>query len=174
MFHIEADNLLATLWENLRPRPRGFAGPREPELGLMVTLDVRLFSFTSGGEEYRRSALVHTLFTANTSVFVAVSRNYERWFEIDPADFLNTSNHDSCWRTDGMSALRNVYYAMAEEINSERKKDGHSALAPRELNQFCTLGALTQKPWEFVDVTHELLPGASRRRLISIRRKDQQ
>jgi hypothetical protein len=173
-FGIDADNLLGTLWDTLRPdRPSYFgerSRPQDGEVGLVVTLDLRMFHFGLNGEEYRRSALVHTVFTANTSVFYTTSFDFARWDQIIPESWANTSNHDSCWRTDGLRGLHLLDNTMAKEMNAEIAEHGGSALAPREFSQFCTLGALSGKPWEYVTVCHERIPGDSyKRRLLSLR-----
>ncbi len=178
-FAIETDNLLGTLWDNLRPdRPSRFDHPYRPqdgEVGLLVTLDLTM-SHYAGENEYHRSALVYTVFTANTSVFVHASRDFKRWQDLIPEDWANMSNHDSCWRTDGLRNLHLLQGTFAKEMNEEIVGHGNSPLAPREFGQFCSLGGLAQKPWRYVDVAHERIPDNPgkrfgsyyRRRILSI------
>ena len=125
MFEINAGNILCTLWDSLRP---DISGPFTPmpgervqtangqyhpiEPGLVTTLDLRLSHFSLTGDEFHANALVHTLFTGNTSVFVAISRSFEKWDQIPVEQFHNMSNHDSCWRTDGMRELSSLYFAL--------------------------------------------------------------
>ena len=169
-FGIDADNLLTTLWDNLRPeRPSYFgerARPQDGEVGLLVTLDLRMYKFCLSGEEYRRSALVHTVFTANTSVFYHTSREHKRWQEVIPESWANTSNHDSCWRTDGLRGLHLLETTFGKEMNEEIKADRGSPLAPKEFSQFCTLGTLAGKPWQYVEVCHERIPEENHKRRI--------
>jgi hypothetical protein len=171
MFAIETDNLLSTLWDSLRPqRPDRFGDSQHGEVGLLVTLDLRLSHYANGGDEYHRNALVHTVFTANTSVFYHTSRDFERWEEVIPEGWANTSNHDSCWRTDGLRGLHLLHGTLCAEMNEEITGHGYSALAPREFNQFCSLGALVGKPWCYVQVAHERIPEENhKRRVLSIR-----
>lgn len=172
MFHVEADNLLTTLWETLRPERPGYERRLRPdgdgyvtsEPGLITTLDFRLSHFALGGDEYRRSALVHTLFTANTSVFQAVSTEFDKWDKVPVKGYFNYSNHDSCWRSDGMRGFHHLFLKFAAAMNEEIVQDGYSALRPIEFHQFCTLGSLGSKPWEFVTVSHERIPGESHKR----------
>lgn len=175
-FEFNADEILTTLWDTLRPERPAFGYERHPEggiteTGLMVTLDLRVFHISHGCDEYRRSALVHTLFTANTAVFQAHSSGYDRWNQVALGDFHNYSNHDSCWRTDGMRGFQHLYMEMTAAMNEEIVEHGFSALAPREFSQFCTLGSLGSKPWEFVTVSHRKIPTEyHRRELLSLER----
>lgn len=174
-FGIELDSLLGTLWDNLRPDRQSFLGersrPQDGEIGLVVTVDLRMFNYASNGEEYRRSALVHTVFTANTSVFVHTSLDHKRWQEIIPESWANTSNHDSCWRSDGLRGLHLLNNTFAKEMNEEIVADGGSSLAPRDFSQFCTLGTIAGKPWQYVEVCHERIPEENhKRRILSIRK----
>jgi len=51
----------------------------------------------------------------------------------NPSEWKNTSNHDSCWRSDGVGApLTKLYFAMCKQVNH--------AEAPKNLNNFL---------WEF-------------------------
>ena len=176
-FSIETDRLLYTLWDNLRPDRPTYRRDEASEVGLLVTLDLRLSHYGSGGAEdeieYHRSALVHTLFTANTSVFVHTSRDHKRWQDLIPEDWANTSNHDSCWRSDGLRGLHLLHCTLSDEMNEEITGNGYSALAPREFSQFCSLGTLAGKPWQYVDVAHERIPEEyHKRRIVSIRSRD--
>jgi len=163
MFQVEADHLICTLWDTLRPRSpvreypdyKSSGCDRVSEPGLITTLDLRLSVYLDS-KTYDASALVHTLFTSNTSVFVAVTQDFQRWSDVKIEDFHNTSNHDSCWRSDGMSDLRKLYYSMRADVLKELMADGHSISEHTAFHQFSTLGALGSKPWEFVKVTHSV------------------
>jgi hypothetical protein len=176
-FAIETDRLLASLWDMMRPnwpeeaRRFGQHVDGHPvELGLVVTLDLRMSHYALGGDEYHRSALVHTVFTANTSVFVHASREFKQWREVIPEGWANTSNHDSCWRTDGLRNLHLLQGTFVKEMNEEITADRYSPLAPNEFNQFCSLGTIAGKPWCHVVVEHERIPEENhKRRILSIR-----
>ena len=177
MFHIDAERIICTIWEKLRPEIKspwdGGQKPGDPEPGLMTTLDLRMFHYENSCEsEYKRSSLVHTLFTSNTSVFVVESAHYKRWYEIPVGDWKNTSNHDSCWRSDGMRHLTEICFRMADELNENLETDGFAKLAPRDFDQYCTLGFLANAPWEFVMVQHEQIPGEyHKRQVLSLRKR---
>ena len=84
------------------------------------------------------------LFTGNTTVFVAVPDGDDRWFswkQIPLDAWKNTSNHDSCWRSDGVqSPMSTVYFEMCEAINSSREANGYEQIAPIKMHQFNHLG----------------------------------
>ncbi len=82
------------------------------------------------------------LFTGNTSVFVADVSAKERcsWRNIPLDDWKNTSNHDSCWRSDGMHPLSEKYFSMCDEVNAIRVSQGLKKLAPIKMSGFNTLG----------------------------------
>lgn len=50
----------------------------------------------------------------------------------------NTSNHDSCWRSDGLGTpLSRIYFALADQVNEKRHAAGESYLAPAAMSQQC-------------------------------------
>lgn len=181
-FAIDADRLVATLWEQFRPEWPSEAGTerlveahmrrqdgRPLDHGLVVTLDLRMSHFSLGGDEYHRSALVHTVLCGNTSVFTCTTRGFRKWNEIPFEEWENTSNHDSCWRTDGLRHFHLLHCKFADEMNEEIRSHGSNGLAPREFNTFVSLGTIAGRPWTHVRVDHERTPGENyKRRLLSI------
>jgi hypothetical protein len=171
-FSIEVENLISTLWDTLRPAERStYRLERHPdggvtEKGLVITLDLRMSHISGGCDEYHRTELFSFVLTGNTAVFMASSDDFTPWDRIPVGMFHNFSNHDSCWRTDGMSGLQQSYHFMCDSMNKEIVEHGFSPLAPREFHQFCTLGSLGRKPWEFVSVTHRKIPTEDHRREI--------
>jgi hypothetical protein len=175
-FEIAVDRVVYHLWETLRPeRPmaRRYTDAGVLEEGLVVTLDLRLSHYVPDeGNEYHKSALAHIILTGNTSVFAAATHDYTPWHQMDAGQWDNTSNHDSCWRSDGFGFLNTLYFNMTEQMNHQIKADGGSPIAPIYFSQFCTLGSLDGKPWETVVVQHELIPGDHyRRRLVKVVRE---
>lgn len=160
MFSIEVDRILYTLWDTLRPADVSWADTRETSRpdggfdktrpGLLVSLDLRLSHYALSQEEYHRSAMAYVVLTGNTSVFVATTTDHTRWNELPGNAWANTSNHDSCWRSDGFRFLSTMYFNMCEEMNLEIRAHGSSPLAPNEFHQFCSLGSIAGKPWEQV------------------------
>ena len=157
-FVIDADRVLYHLWDTLRPGDVSWAsmgkelereggGFDRTRPGLLVTLDLRMSHFALSQEEYHRSALAYVVLTGNTSVFVATTTDFTPWHQLPGNAWENTSNHDSCWREDGFRFLNTLYFEMCEGMNAEIQAHGSSPLAPREFNQFCSLGTIAGPPW---------------------------
>lgn len=145
-------NLICTLKDALLPR--------DHEKGLVVSADIGM---NDRGNEKRGT--IHFVFVGNTSVWFAYCESLSRWDDIPIERWENTSNHDSCWRTDGVNQpLAKLYFDWARELNPHK--------APRNIEQFCTLGVLLSSPWEKVKVKHERLGDNSQywRKIISIER----
>jgi len=51
-----------------------------------------------------------------------------------PEGFENTSNHDSCWRSDGFSSLFQNYINMADKINEWLEEQGEEQIAPNDMH----------------------------------------
>lgn len=185
-FGIDADRIVATLWDTLRPgasleagegwgdsiRERssrtGF-GIKEP--GLVVTLDLRLSHYALSCDEYHRSVMAHVILCGNTSVFAAATSDHRRWWELEHSQWDNTSNHDSCWRTDGFRFLNTLFSNMTEQMGKEMQAHGHNPIAPKDYSQFCALGTIAGPPFERVLVDHQRVPGENyRRRLVAVTR----
>jgi len=112
--------------------------------GISMKVDLSLTHYTDN-KTYERRETIHWLFCNRVSTFAAMEGD-ERWFDaaIIPVDvWKNTSNHDSCWRSDGVdSFLTKVYFKWCEELNGELYEDGHKTIRPCDFNQFCHLGSL--------------------------------
>lgn len=175
-FGIDADRVVATLWDTLRvdmgraqTESRSGFGVKEP--GLVVTLDLRLFHYALSTDEYHRSVLAHVILCGNTSVFASATTDHKHWWQMEGSQWDNTSNHDSCWRSDGFQFLNTLFFNMTEQMSYEMKEHGHSPLAPKDFSQFCALGTIAGPPFEEVWVDHQRVPGESyRRRLVAVTR----
>lgn len=100
--------------------------------GVMVKLDCRMEDYCSDKEYCRRSADVYFIMCGNTNVFMYVATRHLWPKELPLADFKNTSNHDSCWRSDGIgSELTRLYFQWAKEINPNK--------APKDIGQHCII-----------------------------------
>lgn len=86
-------------------------------------------------------------FCGNTSVFTASRERLKdsglglrHFSEIQPEEWDNIGNHDSCWRDSVRSFLSEQYFAMCEEVNAEAR--------PCDLTNDCQLGLID--PWKEV------------------------
>lgn len=57
---------------------------------------------------------LHILILSSRKVFVSVARNYQHGIP-KPEMFNNTSNHDSCWRSDGLNEVSKAYNQVYED-----------------------------------------------------------
>ena len=108
---------------------------------LHVILDCCLYDNFGKKNEKHASRDVHFIVLRHGSY-------YRVWFaapsprkpEPKPSDYKMTSDHDSCWRSDGIdSSISHVYFALAKQVNADK--------APKCLEQWCTVRC------EYVDVT---------------------
>ncbi len=108
--------------------------PIGSEHGLFIMCDLRLEI-----EKYKLATSKDVGFsfyrpTNYTKVFVAES---DRWIEPEASAFVLTSDHDSCWRSDGVdSVISRYYFEMAKSIQGKKE------IAPKDM-------------WEFVNF-HEI------------------
>jgi len=145
MVYLNADNMICALVDKFINRKHISHDENYRNVvrqGLIFQLNMSLSYYTNDGS-YDTSRQVFFLYTGNTSVFVAVAPEDERWYgwKNIPLDaWKNTSNHDSCWRSDGThSPLIALYFEMAEEIGTRMEKYGLVAPAPAKMSQFNNL-----------------------------------
>lgn len=73
---------------------------------------------------------VFFLIAGNRCVWMTDSAWPYKWQNLDPKDWTNTADHDSCWFGDGIERpLSTMYFAMCEQANRKAK--------PIDLQQFC-------------------------------------
>ena len=172
MFSLDSATTICTLRDAIFPSSRSVPDGDGSCAGIVFTLDARIAVF-KGDKEYRRSAMVFIALCGNTNVFVAIEPNdstrhlWGRYATVPMDAWVNTSNHDSCWRSDGMRPLSELYFRFANEINDELTEEDR--VAPKDMHQSTSLGFLMSRPFEFVQMRHERLPGSAyRRKLLSI------
>jgi len=59
------------------------------------------------------------LFCGNVNVFVTQSDFKTHFTKIPPKQWKNTSNHDSCWASDGLAFINRAYFDMCNEVNPD-------------------------------------------------------
>ena len=88
---------------------------QRPGVYLTILLDVQDYD-----RRVQKFKCVHMLFFGNTSVFYAIGQ--DTIIENVPVHhWINTSNHDSCWRSDGFAFLFNLKMKMCKEVNPNAK-----------------------------------------------------
>ena len=74
-------------------------------------------------------------------MFAAVESDDNRWIDaksVPQNEWINTSNHDSCWNSDGLRIINELYFKMSEAINEELQVDTGTSLPPSLFHQFNT------------------------------------
>lgn len=91
---------------------------------------------------------IHIIITTHPNVFVAVTENPKD--EIPIEQWYNSSNHDTCWKTDGFNILDQVlgeaYKACWRNVPKDKVK------SPHDSHVYCDLHSLWVKPFSFVRV----------------------
>lgn len=75
------------------------------------------------------------LFCGNTTVFAVRNDHMTHFTKIPPKQWENTSNHDSCWASDGLAFINQAYFDMCKEVNPD--------VAPIELESDADIGFLS-------------------------------
>ena len=88
--------------------------------GLLFDIEIEGKGRSKCGDiEYYRDAC-YMMFCSGVSVFWTEAADEEgdkiEWEDIDTSKWKNTSNHDSCWRTDGFTELNKQYYSVLEAL----------------------------------------------------------
>jgi hypothetical protein len=162
---INVEQLVASLFEQCMDvwgsNPRNI--PDTYAQHFCLRLGVENFGYEKDGntfhEAWKRSyrRYIHVIITSRRNVFVAAMDNpYIK--EVDPSLFLNSSNHDSCWRSDGLTIFRRELgkawdhcYGWMEE-NPVAKR--HLPQTMLSMDIFTTFGEgfISVKPLSFVKV----------------------
>lgn len=161
MFHMSVSDVMTKIVGQVLPPLRaqrrqtmlGYNNFSDP--GIYMNVDLALSHYTPE-VTYGRRVRMHWLFCSHVSTFVAVEHDDERWFDairVPVEEWRNTSNHDSCWRSDGVDSFINkVYFAHCQELNKMLVEDGREQLRPIDFSQFCHFGLCDA--WKEVLITH--------------------
>lgn len=118
--------------------------------GVLIDISLNADVYGDAGKGKHIFKSIYMLFCGNTSVFWA-SRSYsdgspglKHLNEIKPEEWTNTSNHDSCWRSDGFNFLSKLYFNMCECVAPN--------VAPIKVDTSMSLG-ICSYPVKHVDIT---------------------
>lgn len=116
MFSIGLNHSVAALVENLLPKEEGFKKDNKGDWVVEKALYVRLHLFMRNPETDKRcSEFAHFIFCRKMgSVMVFFARG--DWQVPKTKDFRMTSDHDTCWRSDGFRDLDQLYFDMADSV----------------------------------------------------------
>ena len=131
--------------------------------GMIMQMDMRADNYEENGNHFMTNTNVYFIFTGNTSVFFYTDWEEDdlvyRFEDIPLEDFKNTSNHDSCWRSDGVnSPISNLYFEMCDEINRQSKEKELEEIAPINIETSADFKFGPVSPWKMATVTHKTSP----------------
>ncbi len=146
MFKSNSERIITQLVDQLLPHTDRFGAEHQPDGSLVynngIMMEVSLSVEDPFIEDYeerqntRVSTSVYMIFCSNVSVFVAEKNEPVQWFnEIPVEDWENTSNHVSCWRTDGMHWMSALYFEMCKACDPN--------VAPINLEADCNIGLVS-------------------------------
>ena len=108
---------------------------------ILMEFDVKLSVFSPPAHTTNRfSILLYCPDEGRTHTFTKI--NDQQW--------KNTSNHDTCWRTDGIdSPLSALYFTMADDVNNELSSSNYLPVAPKDMHSSVYP---VDKLWKMVDI----------------------
>jgi hypothetical protein len=96
---------------------------------------------------YRKN--IHFIIVKHHSVFVVITDEYD-WRKIPMSEWKNTSNHDTCWRSDGLCDIftetMKAYHACYDHVPEKHRP------APIAANISATFSPALRNPLTFVEV----------------------
>jgi hypothetical protein len=107
--------------------PRGASTPEGepwragevPVRALYISLDLQVYSHFDDGDEIRESAIVHLVFARPSNYTKVWSVVNSSGFLPEPEAFTMTSDHDSCWATDGLQDVNQTYLDLLGKVRSQ-------------------------------------------------------
>lgn len=144
--NLSADSTIASIVEAMLPRggsrpmgldvpwmrgPEGWEAGVSPTKALYIAVKVGLSHYTDEGDEDHERATIHLIFCRPTNYTKVFSCVNDSWSIPKADDFTMRSDHDSCWRSDGMRDISATYLKCLHNI---RERIGRDAQQPSEFN----------------------------------------
>ena len=102
------------------------------------------------GERYVQN-YCHFLLCGNVHVWAYVGPCSEP-MDVPLDEWQNTSNHNSCWRSDGMRPLSKLYFDSCDEVQEHLPE--RLQQAPNDVHHYCTAGRfMGESVFGFVEIT---------------------
>lgn len=121
MFTFYADSVIVMLVDNFHDR-RNYTS-RNVEKNVFQTEGIGVSFKVSVRDEdgiNEATRFVNMIFFRNVSVFYRVSDKM-KFLKEDLDEYANSSNHDSCWRSDGFRFLRDLYFELCKKVGSGKR-----------------------------------------------------
>lgn len=146
---LNAEHTVTTLVACLLPR-RGSMNmhtrhdPFSPSKALYVSLDLRL-SAHQKDETGHTSRIVHLIFERPSNYTKVWAVTDDAWQVPKPEAFTMRSDHDSCWRSDGLRVITEAYSDLFEKL-----RERNPGCSPSE---FCVIHAVQWLSIEYAPVS---------------------
>lgn len=123
MFSIEFKKVLTMLVEHELPKTQPIFNNGEITRD-GISLDFILEAYDYRGKRRKEvKERFYMLFCGNVSVFYVKIDLTENWIhspiDIPIKNWVNSSNHDSCWNSDGFCFISEVYFKMCKKISPD-------------------------------------------------------
>ena len=126
----------------------GFKDSVYRKKGLYISLPVSVNNWVGDedkGHFETKRARINLIFFGNTSVFYKVEDDGPEKPLKDFSDWTNSSNHDSCWRYDGLHFITDLYFQHCRDLDPRK--------APIKMNSKVFLMMTMRQCW--VDFSRE-------------------
>ena len=107
----------------------------------------------------------HIIFLSNRNVFICISDTEKM---PKPNDWVNTSNHESCFRTDGVRDLINLYFEINNQIFEKTDEEHREPPIMGNVELSLHHGWIHGPVFKFVEVEKERLADGYHSKLVSI------
>lgn len=171
MLSIDVSQVINGLVEQLlhdRNKTIKYEGKQRTSPGLRFVVETRISSYAEQ-EHYEAKGKIVFIISGNTSVWYALPA-WDSREEIPLSEFINSSNHDSCWRDGVQTPLTKLYFELCEQVNEQRWKDHLKKVAPVAMNVYTTFSWLGSPVFECVSVT-DVHAEDYRRALVSVKKE---
>lgn len=182
MHNIPVDSVVVTIVQAMLPMggscpPGQDSWTRDrslPTKALIISVDMRASYYLPEDKqeeldmvELGESCIVHLMFERPdnyTKVFEAIDGNWTP--PTDASEWTLKSNHDTCWRSDGVRGLAAVSHDLRNAIRDEKKRLGLGG-TNEGIVFWCNIQGI-----RWGEITYENEPGSSRKRLTSLTLKE--
>lgn len=182
---IRPQQLIADLFEQLSVPPGFGEGYSKEAMHFCLRIHMNNYGYEANGchrhEDWIRDycRFIHVIITYSRNVFVAVSDQADLK-NVPLGEFTNPSNHESCWRSDGLAVFNQVYHEAWEHCYGWMKNDPeaapHHSSNRHVANTFTVFGNgfITTQPIHFVKVEHVEEPNSNcgKRKLLAVTERE--
>lgn len=167
MNNLRATQVITDLFEQLRDRDKlDILQWDRPDIAMYTCIQINSenHGYEADGNTHhpewqsRVSRMIHVIITSRNRVYLAITDNHPDYKieKLDPSLFKNTSNHSSCWRSDGLdqidSVIRDSVFETIETTPEGPHRDTFAEGLHGMFNNFGD-GFISHEPISIVSVT---------------------